>query len=325
MGFAGFVTSGVVPAMSGALRGRNERARMAEEQRRYDAAQSQQTAQINWQQEQAREAQRRQAMMDALTREVQMGGLKSQAERNAIDMARTTQQSEAYPEYVGPQGPGVYGVIEGQEPRYLGGVIPKPAGSGSGGAGALQQSQMVDGDGRPLVFDKTTGRYRPAQGEGVEPFRNPTEAQIRFGGLMPTVDAARADLAAMESPDALPALLARPPLIGNLVTTDAQRLYNNRLRRYMMSVYLVSGQAFPEKEWSRLERTWGYEPGDDERTLMDKARAREDFVRGLLRITPPQYRSNGAADNPGAPAAPTDSLSVAEAYQRWLDKQKQGQ
>ena len=257
-----------------------------------------------------------------------MGGLKSQAERNAIDMAqvpRVPQPSESYQEMIGPKGPGMYGITEGQEPRYLGGVIPKPAGSGSGGAGTLQQSQMVDGDGRPLVFDKTTGRYRPAQGEGVEPFRNPTEAQIRFGGLMPTVDAARADLAAMESPDALPALLARPPLIGNFVTTDAQRLYNNRLRRYMMSVYLVSGQAFPEKEWSRLERTWGYEPGDDERTLMDKARAREDFVRGLLRITPPQYRSNGAADNPGAPAAPADSLSVAEAYQRWLDKQKQGQ
>ena len=140
MGFAGFVTSGVVPAVSGALRGRNERARMAEEQRRYDAAQSQQTAQINWQQEQAREAQRRQAMMDALTREVQMGGLKSQAERNAIDMAqvpRAPQPSESYQEMIGPKGPGMYGITEGQEPRYLGGVIPKPAvGSGTGGGDA---------------------------------------------------------------------------------------------------------------------------------------------------------------------------------------------
>lgn len=147
MGFAGFVTGGLVPAVGGALKGVNERARMAEEQRRYNTQQAGIESQRKWQQQQAIEAAQRQAAMDELTRTIQMAGIKNQAERNAIDMERAShvaQPSESYQEMVGPKGPGVYGVTEGQAPRYLGGIVPKPkVGTGDGTDGGKTLSPGV--------------------------------------------------------------------------------------------------------------------------------------------------------------------------------------
>lgn len=136
MGFAGFVTSGVVPALSGALRGGNERARMNEEQRRYDAGQARLAQQMKWEQQQALEASQRQAMMDALAVQAQQAAQKGAAESRAIQMAALNKPptpQESYQEMVGDKGPGLYGITEGQPPRHLGGVIPKPVGGGSGG------------------------------------------------------------------------------------------------------------------------------------------------------------------------------------------------
>jgi len=210
---------------------------------------------------------------------------------------------------LGPDGrPRTYQIPEyGGEPMDTGlQPIPEPQGGGMGGSGRpLQQSDKVDAEGNPLIFDPVTGQYLPATGQGVRPFLRPTEQQGRFGGMTPTIEAARAELAAMESPGAVEALVSRPPVIGNFITTDAQREYNNALKRYMLSVYLVSGQAFPEKEWRRMEETWGYVPGDDARVIQNKARARDLFVEGLIRMTPPQYRPQSGAGQPAPATAPT--------------------
>ncbi|MBP8283689.1 MAG: hypothetical protein KAX46_07210 [Chromatiaceae bacterium] len=135
MGFAGFVASGVTPAVAGALRGRNMGRQQAEEQRRYDTEQARMASQTKWTQQQALEQAQRQAMLDALAREAQAAAVKDRAEGNAIrrmEAMRTSPSQESYQELVGPKGPGVYGVTEGQDPRYLGGVIPKPKSDGGG-------------------------------------------------------------------------------------------------------------------------------------------------------------------------------------------------
>lgn len=135
MGFAGFVASGVTPAVAGALRGRNMGRQQAEEQRRYDTEQARMASQTKWTQQQALEQAQRQAMLDALVQEAQAAAGKDRAEGNAIrrmEAMRTSPSQESYQELVGPKGPGVYGVTEGQDPRYLGGVIPKQVNGGGG-------------------------------------------------------------------------------------------------------------------------------------------------------------------------------------------------
>lgn len=138
MGFAGFVSSGLTPAIGGALRGRNMANQRAEEQRRYEAEQAQQASEVKWRQQQALEVAQRQAMMDALAQQAQMAAQKGGAESRAIQMAALNKPptpQEAYETFEGPQGLGVYGVTEGQEPRFLG-KAPPPKPTGGSGAGA---------------------------------------------------------------------------------------------------------------------------------------------------------------------------------------------
>lgn len=84
MGFAGFVTSGVTPAVAGALRGRNMGRQQAEEQRRYDTEQARMASQTKWTQQQALEQAQRQAMLDALAQEAQAAAMKDRGEGNAL-------------------------------------------------------------------------------------------------------------------------------------------------------------------------------------------------------------------------------------------------
>jgi hypothetical protein len=84
MGFAGFVTSGVTPAVAGALRGRNMGRQQAEEQRRYDTEQARLASQTKWTQQQALEQAQRQAMLDALAQEAQAAAMKDRGEGNAL-------------------------------------------------------------------------------------------------------------------------------------------------------------------------------------------------------------------------------------------------
>lgn len=65
-------------------------------------------------------------------------GAKGSAEGRAIQMAQATKPpvpNEAYQEFIGPEGPGVYGITEGQNPRFLGKPIPKPPPAAAGVAG----------------------------------------------------------------------------------------------------------------------------------------------------------------------------------------------
>lgn len=84
MGFAGFVASGVTPAVAGALRGRNMGRQQAEEQRRYDTEQARLASQTKWTQQQALEQAQRQAMLDALAQEAQAAAGKDRAEGNTL-------------------------------------------------------------------------------------------------------------------------------------------------------------------------------------------------------------------------------------------------
>lgn len=124
MAFAGFVSSGLVPAAAGALKGRNIGRQQAEEQRRYETEQAQLASQTKWRQQQALEAAQRQAMMDALAqqaqeigakggvegREIQRQGMEQQAaqadlnRRNAIEIARLGAQSRENVAGIGSKG-----------------------------------------------------------------------------------------------------------------------------------------------------------------------------------------------------------------------------
>lgn len=155
MGFAGFITSGVTPAVAGALRGRNLSAQQAEEQRRYEARQAQQASGVKWERQQAIEAAQRQAMLDALAQQAQSALIKSRAEGNAIDMYKAqhpTPPSESYQTFKGPKGPGVYGVTEGREPRFLGEPVDRASG-GAGGDGAGGTPKTLPGSVAQKFFE----------------------------------------------------------------------------------------------------------------------------------------------------------------------------
>lgn len=93
MGFAGFINSGLTPAIGGALRGRNMATQRAEEQRRYEAEQAQQASEVKWRQQQALEAAQRQAMMDALAQQAQMASQKGVAESRRTQQDTLAQQA----------------------------------------------------------------------------------------------------------------------------------------------------------------------------------------------------------------------------------------
>lgn len=93
MGFAGFVSSGLTPAIGGALRGRNMATQRAEEQRRYEAGQAQQASEVKWRQQQALEAAQRQAMMDALAQQAQAAAQKGGAESRRTQQDALAQQA----------------------------------------------------------------------------------------------------------------------------------------------------------------------------------------------------------------------------------------
>lgn len=95
MGFSGFVSSGLVPAVGGALRGVNERRKAEEEQRRYQTQQAQLTSQTEWQRQQAIEAAKRQAMLDELAKGDRAYSRERDARMEERDIRRNNNEIEA--------------------------------------------------------------------------------------------------------------------------------------------------------------------------------------------------------------------------------------
>lgn len=226
------------------------------------------------------------------------------------------------PEYaqgVGAKGPGTYRIMPGGQPEFMLGAMPEAAVAGDEG---WKPSDRVDADGYPLDVNKR-GEYRRA--EGV--FNKPTEAQAKSLMTAPMVTDAKRSLDAMEDdPRLVASLVSKGGLLGNIVTTDTQRRYNDALETYLTAIYSLSGAAFPWQERENLLSRFGYQPGDDPATRMQKRQRRDVFVRSLLQNVPQPQRGEllkglGASAGPVSGGQAPEGGDLTSEYEDYLRRQ----
>lgn len=339
MGFAGFITSGVTPAVAGALRGRNLSAQQAEEQRRYEAQQAQQASGVKWERQQAIEAAQRQAMLDALAQQAQSALTKSRAEGNAIDMYKAqhpTPPSESYQTFEGPQGMGVYGVTEGKDPRFLGKAPVKDTG-GAGGIGQGEDSSLPPRGAR-LIDDPASGRkvwVHPAfpgrtwdagADMGMSAGANATIADNQRS-LQTVREAQRA---VRDNPDAFGGLAqwTMPTSVQGVLDPKGQASRNWVSDIGSLQIKDRSGATVPQAELKRL----GFVPNvnDPPQVIKDKLDRLAQWIETESRILQQQYpqaRGMTVTDEAVGPqratpaAAPSGPTTAQAAYEAWKAKQ----
>ena len=233
---------------------------------------------------------------------------KGSAEGRAIQMAQATKPpvpNEAYQEFIGPQGPGVYGITEGQDPRFLGKPIPKPptavAHGGGAGMGTDPGKTLPLGAANPIFENRRNLATIQAARGAVGGARGAFGPQ----NFMPGYDYL----------DKKENVAARAPIanIGSLVIHDR------------------SGAAVTISEFPRL-RPFIPRATDTPEQVEVKLNELEREIQSITDDMTTYYREQGYAipgdeRRPGAPAPTAPSSGAGDpvdaAYQRWLQKNGQ--
>lgn len=317
MGFAGFITSGVTPAVAGALRGRNLSAQQAEEQRRYEAQQAQQASGVKWERQQAIEAAQRQAMLDALAQQAQSALVKSRAEGNAIDMYKAqhpTPPSESYETFEGPQGMGLYGITEGKEPRFFG-KVPSPAASSNG---AMRNVTTLRKEYNSFVkpYEGLAQAYRKVRGAAQDPSAA-GDLSVIFGYMKlldpPSVvrEGEQASAAnARGVPETVRALYNRV-LTGERLTPAQRKDFVHQA-----SNLLSSQRAALQSQIARYRFIAEANGVDPEQVTYDPF----DYIDDPA-LDESTAQDAGRSDAPSAQATPSATTTAQSAYEAWKAKQ----
>lgn len=161
-----------------------------------------------------------------------------------------------------------------------------------------------------------------AKGQGAKPT---TEQERNAAGLLTLIEDGDKRLTTFESdPQAIATLASKVPLAGNFITTEAARRYNNDMLQVVQSaIYALSGKAVTETEREALLKQYGYVPGDDPRSIADKARRRQVLIAAVRQMAGRAAPASPAAGQPGGKTLSPDDAARAKTdpgFADWLRK-----
>lgn len=258
-------------------------------------------------------------------------GAKGSAEGRAIQMAQATKPpvpNEAYQKMIGPQGRGIYGVTEGQEPRFLGRDIPDPVTGTGGGAGASDLPPR----GARLIDQPGTGRkvwvhpaYPGKTWDAGADMTTPTAANADITGNERSLQVVRDALAAVtQHPEAFGGVAqwVLPSSVQGIADPRGQNARNPVADIGSLQIKDRSGATVPAAELKRL----GFVPDvkDPPEVIRGKLDRLAKWIETESRILQQQYpQARGFSGQEPASLTHESDDPVDAAYQRWLQRQGQ--
>lgn len=115
--------------------------------------------------------------------------------------------------------------------------------------------------------------------------RAPTEGERTAAAFMPEAQDAYTRLSAMDAPSVLEAIANQKGMLGNVWNTPQGRSLKQAGRQFIRSVVPIkSGKTITDSEADDYFSIYIPMPGDDDKTLADKRRARDLAMQGLQTI-----------------------------------------
>lgn len=265
-----------VPAVGGALKGKNVR-----EARDYERQQAEQARQDRLQRE-ALQMYLLQNQQDTAQRNVEADDARADWQLGANLRAQKEAAGAAEAERIRAS---VMGRFQPAKPPAL--------------LNVPQGTTVLDPETRKPVF---TNPAAPSS-QSAKP---PTEQERTSAGLLTLIEDGNKRLEKFESdPQAIASLSSKIPVAGNFLTTEAARRYNNDMLQVVQSaIYALSGKAVTENERKALLQQYGYVPGDDANSLADKARRRKVLIQAVTQMA---GRAAGGASGGTSPRPLTEA------------------
>lgn len=196
-----------------------------------------------------------------------------QAQDAALELERLRQsgRSESEPmEVVMEGGRRVY------RPRSAAAGMEAPSPQGPQPDRSIVPVQMPDGSTKYVTREQALGMSPPATTRDSRP----SVGERQAAAMLPEIEDAYQRLQNLD-PSFFSENFGKLPVLGNYAKTDAGRQYEQTARQFINNtVYLKSGKAITDQEFKRLYGELIDQPGDDQGTRAQKARARELFVQG---------------------------------------------
>lgn len=157
-----------------------------------------------------------------------------------------------------------------------------------------------------------------AQAYGKSATKPPTEAQsnaatyaTRMDSASQTIDQLASTISSYNSVQFGAEVAAEPTAVGNAFVSDTIRQLRQAERNFVTSILRrESGASISPSEFATAEKTYFPRPGDDQKTLNQKAKARVDALHGMIQSAGPAF------------SAETSVPSVAQSAQQGEDAAK---